>query len=126
MKMINIPEGCNQVMPYLILHDPEKFFSFTAEVFDAKEKTRHMHEGRLVDGEVLIGESCIMFGGSGEAWQPMPGGLFVYVADADESFQKAQDAGATVVMGLSDQEYGRTCGVKDPCGNTWWITALPK
>jgi len=27
-------------------------------------------------------------------------------------------------MQLSDQSYGRTCGVKDPCGNSWWITSV--
>ena len=36
------------------------------------------------------------------------------------------DAGATTVMGLSDQDYGRTCGLTDPLGNVWWITSVNK
>ncbi len=125
MAEINIPEGYNQVMPYLILESPELFFEFTRNVFNAKEKMRHVNEENgLVHGEVIIGESCIMFGGSGDTWQPTTAGLFVYVEDADASYQKAIVAGATVVMELSDRDYGRTCGIKDPCGNTWWITAI--
>ena len=44
--------------------------------------------------------------------------------NADESYKKAIDEGATTVMELSDQDYGRTCGVSDPFGNTWWITSV--
>lgn len=127
MSTVNIPKDYNRVMPYLILKDPGQFFEFTKQVFNATEKMRHVHESNgLVHGEILIGDSCIMFGGSGEQWEQMPAGLFVYVENADETFQKALDAGGTVVMGLSDQEYGRTCGVKDPTGNTWWITSINK
>ena len=38
--------------------------------------------------------------------------------------EKALQAGATSVMPPADQDYGRSCGVKDPCGNTWWITSV--
>jgi PhnB protein len=124
MSAVHIPPGYNQVMPYLILDDPERFFEFTKTVFDAVEKSRHTDATRgLVHGEVLIGKACIMFGGRSGDWPPMTSGLFVYVSDADAYFTKAIGAGATVVMELTNQEYGRTCGVKDPCGNTWWITS---
>ena len=43
-----------------------------------------------------------------------------------ESFKKAIAEGATVLMELSDQNYGRTCGVTDPFGNIWWITSVDK
>ncbi len=49
-------------------------------------------------------------------------GLYINVPDADEKFRLALDNGATVVMEMSDQSYGRTGGVRDPFGNTWWIT----
>jgi len=65
-----------------------------------------------------------MFGGSTEDWSVMTAGLFIYVEDADATYQKAMEAGAATVMALSDQAYGRTCGVKDPEGNTWWITSV--
>jgi len=42
---------------------------------------------------------------------------------ADATHNKALEAGASTVMGLLDQSYGRTSGVRDPAGNTWWITS---
>ena len=125
MQHIHIPQGYQQVMTYLILDEPEKFFAFTKTVFDATEKSRHNHEdGSLLHGEIQIGGVTIMFGGSAGKWPAMTAGLFVYVANADESYRKALEAGGSSVMELSDQDYGRTCGVQDPCGNTWWITQL--
>lgn len=51
-------------------------------------------------------------------------GLFVYVSNADETYNKALEAGATVKTALSDQQYGRSGGVTDPFGNIWWLTAV--
>ncbi|HTM66582.1 MAG TPA: VOC family protein [Flavipsychrobacter sp.] len=121
---LNIPQGYQQVMPYLILKDPQRFIDFTARVFGAKGKTRQMKGDKIGHAEILIGENCIMFGGSTEDWSVMTAGLFIYVEDADATYQKAMEAGAETVMELSDQGYGRTCGVKDPEGNTWWITSV--
>jgi len=52
--------------------------------------------------------------------------LFIYVHDADLTYKKALAAGAATVPGNepSDKDYGRTCGVTDPFGNTWWITSV--
>lgn len=59
-----------------------------------------------------------------EDWLPQTAGLFTYVENADESFRKAKEAGAETIMEPVDREYGRSCGVKDPCDNTWWITSV--
>jgi uncharacterized glyoxalase superfamily protein PhnB len=50
--------------------------------------------------------------------------MFVYVADADVTFDKAIKAGSTTVMEIADLEYGRSGGVTDPFGNVWWITSV--
>jgi uncharacterized glyoxalase superfamily protein PhnB len=121
---LSIPQGYQQVMPYLILKDPERFIDFTTKVFGATEKMRQMKGDEIGHAEILIGENCIMFGKSNQEWGLMPAGLFIYVEDADATYQKALDAGAETVMELSDQSYGRTYGVKDPEGNTWWITSV--
>jgi PhnB protein len=53
----------------------------------------------------------------------MPGMVHVYVGDVDEAYQRALDAGATSVRAPEDQFYGdRNAGVKDRCGNQWWIS----
>lgn len=110
-------------MPYLILADAMDFFSFTAAVFGATEKVKHLNEdGSLMHGEVVIGDSTIMFGNASHEWAVQPAGLYVNVADADAIFRSALENGATVVMEPANQPYGRSGGVKDPFGNTWWIT----
>lgn len=118
----NPPEGYQTVMPYLILKNALEFFSFTERVFGAREKMKVLDDERgLVHGEIVIGGSTIMIGGSTDQWQPQPAGLYVNVEDSDRTYQTALDAGATSVMEPSDQEYGRASGVLDPFGNTWWI-----
>jgi uncharacterized glyoxalase superfamily protein PhnB len=50
--------------------------------------------------------------------------MFIYVEDADKTFQLALRNGAESIMELTNQEYGRSGGIKDPFGNIWWITSL--
>ena len=50
--------------------------------------------------------------------------LMINVDDADATYQDALNNGATVVTTLADQSYGRSGGVKDAFGNTWWITSV--
>jgi len=121
---MQLPEGYQTVMPYLLLEDTNGFLDFTMKVFNATDKGSHKGEdGKIVHGEILIGASCIMFGPAGDRFKTQTAGLFVYVENADESYQIALNAGAISIMGLSNQEYGRTCGVVDPFGNSWWITS---
>lgn len=121
---MNKPSYYNTVMPYLILRDVGVFLEFTKTVFGAEEKVRHLDDdGRVVHAEVVINDSTIMAGESTDQWKEQTAGLFINVDSADVYFQKAINAGATKVMELSDQDYGRTCGVKDSQGNTWWITS---
>ena len=115
------------VVPYLVIPNAIQFYEFVQKVFGGEETARFLNDDQsLMHGEVIIGGSKIMFGNSGDQWTPQPAGLFVTVANADETFKKAIDNGATVVMEIEDKEYGRTGGVKDPFGNTWWIVAEPK
>lgn len=124
MEKINIPEGYNTVMPYLIIPGAVRFLKFTQDVFGATEKNKTMRDdGTLMHGEVIIGGSTIMFAESSEQFPPQPAGMYIHVANADKSYQQALDAGATSIMPPADQPYGRSCGVTDPCGNTWWITS---
>ncbi|MEX0610018.1 MAG: VOC family protein [Balneolaceae bacterium] len=119
------PDYYQTVMPYLILKDVEAFLDFTKEVFGAEEKMKHLDDNkRVVHAEIVIGDSTIMAGESNQQWSSQPAGLYINVDSADESYQKALDAGAASVMELSYKEYGRACGVKDSNGNTWWITSV--
>ena len=112
-------------MPYLILKDAAGFLSFAQEVFDATEKMKHMRsETEIMHAEIKIGESTIMLAEASEQWEVQTAGLFVYVEDAHETYQRALQNGAASILEPAQQSYGLSCGVKDPAGNTWWITSL--
>jgi uncharacterized glyoxalase superfamily protein PhnB len=124
---MKLPIGHQTVMPYLILNGALQFIAFTKNVFNAKSLTQALREdGTVMHAEVIIGESTIMVTDEIKDWAKQTANLFVYVSNADETFKKATDAGATIVMELSDKDYGRTCGVTDPFGNVWWITSISK
>jgi PhnB protein len=123
---MKVPNGHQTIMPYLILAGAEKFIEFTRKVFNANETFKRMREDgkTIMHSEIQIGGSTIMFADTTEQIKEQVAGLFIYVENADETYKKAIDAGATTVMELSNQDYGRTCGVNDPFGNTWWITTV--
>jgi len=120
-----IPENYQDVMPYLIVKGASAFAAFTATVFNAKQTYGVMRDENIVmHAEIMIGASTIMFADATDTYPPRPAGMFVYVSNADETYQKALEAGATAISPLSDQPYGRSGGVEDPFGNTWWITSI--
>lgn len=124
---MNIPEGYNTVMPYLILNGAHKFLKFAETVFAAieREEYKSMREGTTIrHSEIVIGDSTIMFADSTPEFAPSTSGLFIYVNDADKTYKKALQEGAKSIMEPADQQYGRSCGVEDPWGNIWWITSI--
>ncbi len=124
-KNMNIPNGHQTVMPYLMLTSAATFINFVQQVFNAElTLERKRDEEKLMHAEVRINNSTLMFCDATDDWKAQTANLFVYVPNADETYQKAVQAGAKTVIPLSDQDYGRTCGVTDPTGNTWWITSI--
>jgi PhnB protein len=114
----------NTVMPYLILPGAIRFLEFAREVFGARVLEKVMRDEQLImHGEVQIGESIIMFADATETFVVQTTGLFVNVDDADAVYKKALAQGASAVTPISDQPYGRSGGILDPTGNTWWITS---
>lgn len=125
MENLAIPGGYQRVMPYLIIKNATHFYNFMQKVFEATEKMKIMrNDSHIMHAELQIGESIIMFADSTDEIKTHTAGLFVYVNDADETYNKALQEGATSVMPMSNQEYGRSGGVQDPFGNVWWITSV--
>lgn len=124
MSELLLPAGYPRVTPYLIVNNALGFVQFMKAVFGAEEREMHFREDSetLMHGELRIGDSPIMVAEATEDWKAENAGMFIYVANADDTYQKAIDNNATTRMPLSNQSYGRTCGVLDPWGNTWWIT----
>ena len=53
---------------------------------------------------------------------PMPTSIYLYVADCDALYHSALNSGGGSVFPImtlpSGERYG---GIKDPCGNVWWV-----
>ena len=125
MKNLNIPEGYQRIMPYLIVENAVEFFNFAKNVFGAEEKHRAMRtETLIMHAEISIGGSVIMFADATPEHPKQNAGLFMYVENCDEVYKNALANGANKLMEPADQSYGRSAGIRDQFGNTWWITGV--
>jgi PhnB protein len=125
METLNIPEGYQRLMPYLIIENAPAFFEFAQKVFGATERYKAMRDETLImHAEISIGGSVVMFADATEQYKKQTAGLYLYVDDCDAVYQKAIENGATSASEPADQSYGRSGGFKDPFGNTWWVTTV--
>jgi uncharacterized glyoxalase superfamily protein PhnB len=117
------PEGYHSITPYLVVDGAAKVIDFLQEAFDAEEIERFPAPGDLIGhAELRIGDSVVMLGDARGEHKPMQAMLYLYVDDVDAMYQRAVAAGAASVQVPTDQFYGdRSGGVRDPCGNLWWI-----
>ncbi len=125
MQALSIPAGHQPLMPYLILRDAARFKIFVESAFGARESALYLNDdGTIMHAEVQLQGCTVMFGESSNTWPPQTAGLYLYVPNVDETFQKALAHGAQSVMPVAEKDYGRSGGVQDPCGNVWWLTQL--
>ena len=123
--MNKVPDGYPTISPYLIIKNAGAFITFMQDVFGATLSNKHMRDENIImHAELKIGNSLIMLADSTDQYPPNNAGFFIYVEDADVTYKKALDNGAISITEMSDQSYGRTGGVKDSFGNTWWITSV--
>jgi uncharacterized glyoxalase superfamily protein PhnB len=118
------PSRYSTVSPYLISAGAERVIAFLTAVLDAKPLRRYeMPDGTIMHAEVLIDDTVVMIGESGEQWPPVPCHLHVYVEDVDATYRKALAAGGRAVQEPTRREGDpdRRGGVRDPAGNTWWF-----
>jgi uncharacterized glyoxalase superfamily protein PhnB len=126
-----IPDGYQTITPHLIVSDGAKAIDFYKKAFGAQENGRFMTpDGKTVmHAQLKIGTSIIMLGGEHPPACLSPksrGGtsvsLYLYVENADATFERAVKAGCTVKMPMIDQFWGDRCGsVEDPFGHQWSV-----
>jgi len=117
------PEGFHSVTPYLQVTGAAKLIDFCKQAFGAVEKMRvPKPDGSIMHAEVRIAGSVVELADGNEQYKPSEVGLHLYVEDADAVYRRAVAAGGVSLSEPVDQPYGdREAGVKDPCGNSWWI-----
>lgn len=118
--------------PHLIVDDAAAAIDFYVRAFGAVELGRvPAPNGRLMHAAVRINGQTVMLNDDfpemrdGKAMTPTalggtPVTIHLTVPDVDTQFQRAVDAGATIVMPLGDQFWGDRYGVlRDPFGHQW-------
>lgn len=120
------------VSPHLVVDDAAAAIDFYVKAFGAEELGRVPHpDGKLVHAALRINGSLVMLAddfpemSGGKSMTPKalggtPVTIHLTVTDVDTKFQRALDAGATMVMPLDDQFWGDRYGmVADPFGHQW-------
>ncbi len=132
-KVKPVPEGYHTATPTLVQHDSKRALEFYEKAFGAESRMiMPMAGGRIGHAEFKIGDSVIFMSDefpemSPEAKSPqsagcVTGAIFLYVPDVDAVFKRAVDAGARVVMPVTDMFWGDRFGkVADPFGHHWGI-----
>jgi uncharacterized glyoxalase superfamily protein PhnB len=110
------------VNPYLVVNEAARLLDFLAKAFEAEQVGEPFKgpDGKIMHAAVRIGDSMVEVGDAPA--EPMPANLHVYVADTDAAYRRAMEAGGTSLREPMTAFYGdRVAGVKDPCGNSWWL-----
>lgn len=112
------PAGWRTVTTRIVAPNAAALVAFAVRVFGAA--ARRLPDGRI---ELWIGDTRLLVRDAGPR-APHPAFLFVYVADLDQTWQRAVDAGAVVVERPERTAHGERQGiVRDPQGSTWQIAS---
>ncbi|RDH78941.1 VOC family protein [Mycolicibacterium moriokaense] len=120
------------VMPHLVVDDAAAAIDFYVKALGAVELGRVPGpDGKLIHAALTVNGSTVMLNddfpemSGGKSMTPKalggsPVTVHLVVTDVDAKFQRAIDAGATVVMPVEDQFWGDRYGVlRDPFGHQW-------
>ncbi|MFC0134559.1 glyoxalase [Massilia eurypsychrophila] len=126
-----IPEGMHSVTPHLVIAGAADAIEFYKKAFGAVEHARMAGPGgKVMHAQITIGDSHVMLADDFPDWGSVgpkalggtPVTLHLYVPNADEVFQRALDAGATVKMPICDAFWGDRYGIlTDPFGHSWSV-----
>jgi len=112
------------IAPYFLVKGAPQFIDFLVSAFEGTERIRVPRpDGSIMHAEVAIGNSVIELGDANEQYPSRPMTTHLYVPDADATYARALEAGATPVYAPTDEHpSGDLWGeAKDPFGNTWYI-----
>lgn len=115
----HIRNGVGAVRPYV--YGPRSLVPFLETTFSAQVVERSPDGGEV---EVRIGDSAVALALGDEFPEGVAtrASIYVYVEDADATYQQALRNGATPIAAPEGKPYGeRAGGVRDSFGNVWFI-----
>jgi uncharacterized glyoxalase superfamily protein PhnB len=119
------PHGYSTVSVYVMAESAQRVIDFLKKTFNAVALRRFdSSDGSIMHAEIRIDDTVVMLADAGGSYPAFPVWLHVYVPDVDETYRKALEAGGVSVQEpiRKEGDPDRRGGVKDPCGNTWWIS----
>ena len=121
-----LPKGFHTITPNIIVEDAEEAVAFLKKALGATENYRlTTSDGTIAHCELKIGDSTLNLGTSMEGWPAHGLVAQIYVEDSDAIFQRAVQAGAKVIMPMTNMFFGSREGrIADPFGNVWTIATL--
>lgn len=121
-----IREGFHTITPYLIISGAARWIDFVKQAFGAEEHFRAKRPGEedvIMHAEVKIGDSMVELADANPDYPAMPCTLLLRVDDPDAVYDRALQAGATVMQPITDAPYGSRGGtVLDVAGNRLHIS----
>jgi uncharacterized glyoxalase superfamily protein PhnB len=112
------------VFPTLKYDDAHKAIAFLCDALGFERHAVHeTDDGKVGHAELRHGDGMVMLGSrgtEGELYETGRTTIYVVVDDPDALHDRAKAAGAEIVAGLTDQDYGsRDFSARDPEGNVW-------
>src|SRR5688572_16082511 len=118
-----VPKGFHAITPYLIVKGADELLkflerAFAAEVVDCARRP----DGIIAHASARIGDSIVELSEARPDCPVSAAALHLYVPNAETVYELALKAGATSLYPPATRFYGdREAGVRDPCGNTWFL-----
>lgn len=130
MERNNVASTSTQTATFyasLLYRDADAAIEWLEKALGCRQREVHRDDdGSVAHGELELGGSIIMLGTAGTGREPfasIPAAkrlLYAAVDDPDALHDRAVEAGAEVVMPLTDTDYGsRDFTLRDPEGNLW-------
>ena len=133
------PAVSRSIMPFLYIAGAASAVEFYKSVFGASVLMREDEPSGIVSHAMLkMGDTTVMLSDPTSAdvqrndthglsrtprsYGGSPVHLYIYVADVDQVFERAIQAGAKVIDVVEDRDWGDRCGgIEDPYGHVWWV-----
>ncbi|MEM7214160.1 MAG: VOC family protein [Pseudomonadota bacterium] len=117
------PEEHGTVTPYFTVENADDLIRFLKTVFDAFViKESRYPDNRVQHVRMRLGNSVIMMNEATEDYPVNVSQMHLMVEDCETVYELALRSGAMSVMKPNDRPHGeRMAGIKDPCGNIWWL-----
>ncbi|HWF52018.1 MAG TPA: VOC family protein [Solirubrobacteraceae bacterium] len=130
-----VPEHVRALTPRIVVRNGAEAIAFYRRAFGAEQVGERFTgpDGRLIHGEVRIGDSILAItdeaGDGGPARAPESVGgvvtaiISTYWENVDAAWERALSAGAEILYPLADHFYGERGGrLRDPFGHQWMLS----